>query len=199
MKVSEDSIQIVDDFLSRKECRFVLDELKYVLWRPSLTYMLHKDGVRRDVLSPLRVSETAQQRWFSEELLEFIAEVELRLKKHIDLDVTHLESWQATDYPYQGKFYYHMDSGYWETHHAGDRIYSFLLYLTTPKKGGGTHFRALDRQVDAKAGRLLIWNNLFENGNSNHRMIHSSMPLYEGKKTTLVSWLRQKRFYRAGF
>jgi len=194
LNIVEDDVMIVDDFLSPEEIEFILKDLEFALWRPSLTYMLHKDGVRRDVLSSLRVSETAQQRFFSDELQEKMSQLESRMQQLIKMDKDHLETWQATDYPQGGEFYYHMDSGYWDAHYSGDRIFTFLLYLTTPEKGGGTHFRAIDRQVKAKAGRLVIWNNLFANGDSNHRMIHSSMPLLKGKKTTLVTWLRQKKF-----
>ena len=84
-----------------------------------------------------------------------------------------------------GKFDYHLDVGYWGTHYAGERILTFLLYLNTPLKGGGTHFRALDVNVESKAGRLLVWDNLFPNGNSNHRMIHSATPLLKGKRLPL--------------
>jgi hypothetical protein len=192
--VVDSDIRVIDDFLSAQECRWLLFELQFALWRPSLTYLQHEDGVRRDVLSPLRVSETAQQRFFTDEMQEKISEIEARLRQLMGLDTRNLESWQATDYPIGGKFYYHMDSGYWDSHYAGDRIYTFLFYLTTPDRGGGTHFRALDKRITAKAGRLVIWNNLFANGDSNHRMIHSSMPLLRGKKTTLVTWLRQKKF-----
>lgn len=190
----ESDILVIDDFITAHECRWLLFELLFALWRPSLTYMPHDDGVRRDVLSPLRVSETAQHRFFTDEMQEKISEIEDRLKRLIRFDTCNLESWQATDYPIGGNFYYHMDSGYWDSHYAGDRIYTFLLYLTTPAAGGGTDFRALGKRITAKAGRLVIWNNLFSNGDSNHRMIHSSMPLLEGKKTTLVTWLRQKKF-----
>ncbi|MDQ3186009.1 MAG: 2OG-Fe(II) oxygenase [Pseudomonadota bacterium] len=187
-------ILLMDDFLSNRDCDLILEELDFALWWPSLTYMLQEDGARRNVLSPYRVSETAQQKWFSDELQAMAAGIEGRFETLFDLDVANLEYWQATNYPDNGGFYYHLDAGYWETHYAGDRILTLLLYLTTPREGGGTHFRALDVQVEAKAGRLVVWNNLFPNGNCNHRMIHSSMPLLEGKKTTLITWLRQKKF-----
>lgn len=192
--VGEDDVLEIDGFLSPTECRWILNELKYACWRPSLTYMEQADGVRRDVLSPLRVSETAQQSLLTDDMLEKLVEIERRMSGVVEMDTSHLETWQATDYPPGGNFYYHMDSGYWDTHPAGDRIYTFLLYLTTPERGGGTDFRALGRRVRAKAGKLVVWNNLFANGDSNHRMIHSSMPLLKGRKTTLVTWLRQKRF-----
>lgn len=190
---------LIENFLSARECQTILNELDFALWRPSLTYMLQADGTRRDVLSPYRTSKTAQQKWFSDELQAIICAVEKRLEALFGLEVASLEYWQGTDYPPDGGFYYHLDAGYWETHYAGDRVLTLLLYLTTPLQGGGTRFRALDIQVQAEAGALLAWNNLFPNGNCNHRMIHSSVPLREGKKTTLVTWLRQKKFRSDSF
>lgn len=191
-------IVLVEDFISRHECRLILQELEFAVWRPSLTYMLQEDGTRRDVLSPLRVSETAQQKWFSDDLQEMLTLIEGRLQTLVDLEVANMEFWQATTYPNNGMFYYHLDAGYWDNHYAADRILTFLLYLTTPRKGGGTHFRALDKGIEAKSGRLVIWNNLFANGNCNHQMIHSSVPLLKGTKITLITWLRQKAFRSSG-
>ena len=187
-------IFLIDNFLSSEECAHILDELRFTLWQPSLTYMLQEDGSRRNVLNSYRVSKTADQKWFSEDLEMLVTGIERRFESLFGLDAANLEHWQATDYPTSGSFYYHLDSGYWETHYSGERILTLLLYLTTPEVGGETHFRALDIQVAAQAGSLLVWNNLFPNGNCNYRMIHSSVPLIEGKKTTLITWLRQKKF-----
>lgn len=187
-------IFFIDGFLSEAECSSILEELEVAPWQPSLTYRKQTDGAYRNELSPLRVSETAYQDLFTAKLKAMLRRVEKRLQKLVDFDPAHLEYWQATNYPGKGEFYYHLDSGYWDDHYAGDRILTFLLYLNTPLKGGGTHFRALDVYVEARAGRLLVWDNLFPNGDCNHRMIHSSVPLLRGKKTTLVTWQRQKKF-----
>jgi prolyl 4-hydroxylase len=172
----------------------MLDELEIAIWSPSLVYVKHEDGMYRDIASSLRVSETAQERWFSRPAQQMLRRAEQKLHTLFAVRSGDLETWQATTYPLGGQFYYHLDAGYWEDHHAGDRILTFLLYLTTPAKGGGTHFRALDVYVEAKAGRLLVWDNLFPDGGANHRMIHSSVPLLRGKKTTLISWQRQRRY-----
>ena len=140
------------------------------------------------------MSETAHQKWFSGRLNRMLRQIETRLQKLFALEIANLEYWQATDYSRLGKFDYHLDAGYWGAHYAGERILTFLLYLNTPLKGGGTHFRALDVTVESKAGRLLVWDNLFPNGDCNHRMIHSATPVLSGKKTTLVTWQRQKKF-----
>jgi prolyl 4-hydroxylase len=189
-----ETIRVIDGFLTPDECARALDELEIAIWNPSLVYVKHGDGVYRDIFSPLRVSETAQERWFSAPMHAILRRTERRLQAMFGVAPAELESWQATTYPRGGTFYYHLDAGYWDGHHAGDRILTFLLYLTTPIKGGGTHFRALDVEVEAKAGRLLVWDNLFPDGRCNHRMIHSSVPLLQGKKTTLISWQRQKRY-----
>lgn len=190
----EDGIVFIDGFLSEEECSRILEELDYAFWKPSLTYQRQQNGRYLNVLTPLRVSETAQQEWFSSELNAILGRVEKRLQKFFGVHPAYLESWQATDYRRNGKFDYHLDAGYWDDHYAGDRILTFLLYLNTPLKGGETHFRALDRSVKAKAGGLLVWENLFPNGDCNCLMIHSSTPLLKGKKTTLVTWQRQRNY-----
>lgn len=184
---------VLDGFLSNAECSDILRELEFALWRPSLTYQRQNDGQYHDVLNlPFRVSETAFQEWFSSELTDMLERIEKRLQTVVAFELSHLEGWQAISYAPRGHFEYHLDAGYWEGHHAGDRILTFLIYLTTPIKGGSTHFRALEVDVKAKAGRLIIWSNLFLNGFCDHRMIHSGSPLLRGKKTILVTWVRQK-------
>ena len=61
--------------------------------------MLPADGTRRDTLSPYRTSETAQQKWFSDELQAAVGAVEERLEALFGLDVLSLEYWHGTDYP----------------------------------------------------------------------------------------------------
>ena len=187
-------VWVFDDFLSIEESRDLLSEVRIAFWEPSLTYQKQDDGRHRNVLTDFRLSETAHQEWFNPDLNAQIIEVEKRITQLFDVDPAFMEAWQATDYPPNGHFDYHLDAGYWDDHYAGDRILTFLLYLTTPEEGGGTHFRALDLYVEAKAGRLLVWNNLFANGDCDHRMIHSGTPLLKGNKTTLVSWQRQKKY-----
>lgn len=192
-----DPIIVVDDFLSPGECEQIRAELDFTFWRPSLTYERQPDEVYRHVLTETRVSETAHQDLFSNELLVLLGEIEARLSTSFAVDLLMLESWQATRYPIGGKFDYHLDSGYWDDHYAGDRVRTFLIYLATPVAGGGTHFRALDVLVEARERRLVVWEDLFPDGSPNHSMIHAGLPVLAGEKITLVTWQRQRAF-RAG-
>jgi hypothetical protein len=157
------SFSSTDSYLKKNAARF------WKSWRlPSgnrvWTYQRQADGSYLNRLTLFRVSGTAHEEWFSSELKAILRRVEKRLHRLFGADPAHLESWQATNYCRQGKFDYHLDAGYWDDHYAGDRILTFLLYLRTSLKGGGTYFRALDTYVDARAGRLLVWENLFPNG-----------------------------------
>ena len=192
----ENRLVFIDGFLSQEECGRILDELQLALWLPSLTFQPQQDGTYRNVLTPFRVSETAHEEGFGRGLKALVRRLEKRLATLFDVDPTHLEPWQATDYPCYGKFDEHLDAGYWQGHHAGERVLTFLLYLNTPQKGGGTRFRALQHYVEARAGRLLAWNNLDANGLCNPAMIHSGTTVRQGKKTTLATWQRQRRFRR---
>jgi len=192
--VISDEICYIDNFISAQECSFLLDELSIAFWQPSLTYQKQEDNSYQNVLTAFRRSETAHQEWFNEDLNDMIRVIEERIVSHFHIKTENLENWQATDYPLGGKFDYHLDAGYWDDHYAGDRILTFLLYLRTAEEGGGTHFRAMDQYIDAKACRLLVWSNLFPNGDCDHRMVHSGAPLIKGRKTTLVSWERQKKY-----
>jgi prolyl 4-hydroxylase len=179
--------------LTHVECARILEELEFTLWRPSLTYAKQHSGAYENQLTEFRVSETAYQRWFNDELRELMSDIEGRLERLILATRDHLEEWQATRYAPGGHLAYHLDSGYWSDHWAAERVLTCVLYLDTATAGGGTDFRALDMHVEARAGRLLAWQNLLRTGGADHRMIHASMPLLEGKKTTLVTWQRQKK------
>lgn len=185
---------VVDDFLSRGECERMRKELDFTFWRPSLTYQRQPDDAYRHVLTDTRVSDTAHQDLFSDALLDLLGKIEARLCASFGIEPVLLESWQATRYPIGGKFDYHLDSGYWDDHHAGDRVRTFLLHLATPDIGGGTHFRALDVLVEARERRLVVWDDLFPDGSPNHSMIHAGLPLLAGEKVTLVTWQRQRPF-----
>jgi prolyl 4-hydroxylase len=187
-------IQYFDEFVDSSDRELILEELEYALWRPSFTYVHPESGDGEYRVTDFRVSETAHQELFSDELLGYVGRVEASLQDKFGVDLSTLEYWQATRYRPGGHFDYHLDAGYWDDHYAGDRVRTFLLFLTTPKAGGGTDFRALDVLVEGVAGRLLVWDNLFFDGSPDYRMMHSGTPLIAGEKVTLVTWERQKTF-----
>ncbi|WP_020606799.1 2OG-Fe(II) oxygenase [Spirosoma spitsbergense] len=184
----------LDGFLTDAQCAFVREELEFAFWHRSAVIKKVENNQIESFHSASRTSETAAQEWFSDELLAFMGELETRLESLLGTSRQRFEYWQATHYDLNGQFDYHHDAGYWEEDPAGERQHTILIYLDTPAAGGQTHFRAQNIRVQAIAGRLLIWNNLLPTGHCNYGMIHASMPVLAGHKTTLITWERLKPF-----
>jgi hypothetical protein len=60
----ENELVFIDRFLSEDECSQILDELGCAFWQPSLTYRQQTEGSYVNMLTPMRVSETAHEEWF---------------------------------------------------------------------------------------------------------------------------------------
>jgi len=182
----------IDDFLAPETCELIREELEFSFWRPSTVVRREAGGLLRDRRSKMRVSETTSADWFSPELSREIRKIETRLTRVLGYTRERFEPWQATRYGMGGKFDFHFDCGCWREDPAGEREATLLLYLDSPARGGSTYFRDLGLTVEARAGRLLVWRNLLTNGEPDPRMIHSAAPVKSGKKTTLVTWVRQR-------
>jgi prolyl 4-hydroxylase len=190
--LDEEGIAVLDDFVAPPECALMLGELAFTHWADSAVVKYIGDENSPAYFSDMRRSQTSGQIWFSDELNAALAALEERLARLLDSSRRHFEEWQATRYGRGDRFDYHVDGGNWEHTPAGERKRSILLYLDTPIRGGGTRFRALNRTIAARAGRVVVWNNLLPTGKCNFAMIHAGLPVEEGTKTILVSWERER-------
>ncbi|SHM88533.1 2OG-Fe(II) oxygenase [Flavobacterium saccharophilum] len=195
IKKIEDEIYSVHNIISDTDVLIIKEELNFTLWQPSTVLKRDiLDGNYYHEINEFRISETSHQIWFTDRLNEQLDNLEKKIELLFKVEKAYLEPWQALKYPQYGKVDYHLDAGYWQNDKGGERIFSFLLYLTTPESGGETHFRAHNLKIDAISGNMLVWNNLLSSGNVNHAMIHSGMPLYKGEKICLISWSRQNKY-----
>lgn len=184
----------IDGFLRPKECAQILQELPFAFWFPSSVLVNYKDAGLKSVRSGSRLSESALEEWFTPELLRVLRGIQKRLTRFIPGIERRREVWQATRYRTGGKFDYHYDCGKWGDDPAGERLHTVVIYLDTPRRGGSTRFFSFDFEIKARAGRLLAWKNLNVSGQCDREMLHSSVPLAEGRKTILVTWVRQRNF-----
>jgi hypothetical protein len=194
LEILEDrGVAAVDGFVAPSECSLILRELKFTHWADSAVVKYIGDENSPAYFNSMRRSQTSGQIWFSDELNAALALIEERLVTLLGCSRKHLEEWQATRYAKGDRFDYHVDGGNWEHTAAGERKRSIIMYLDTPARGGQTRFRALNKTFAARAGRILIWNNLLPTGKCNFAMIHAGLPVKEGTKTILVSWQRQRK------
>lgn len=191
-RLTGERVVAIDGFVSAKDCALMLEELDYAFWRPSAVQVRRANGVVEDRLSLARLSDSADERWFSKPLLACVRRLERRIGERLSAPADHFEPWQATRYAKEGRFDAHFDSGHWSGEPAGERQTTVLVYLTTPRRGGGTSFPRLNRAFAAATGRLLIWDNLTEASDTDPEMLHAACPLTQGSKITLVTWIRER-------
>jgi prolyl 4-hydroxylase len=182
----------IDGFLSEAKCRAIRHELDFALWRPSTVVNQTRDGSLYSHTSRIRVSETTSEEWFTPELRRDVRNIARRVAKRLDVDSGRFEEWQAVRYRCGGRFDYHLDAGFFSSDAAGERQWTVLIYLDTPDVGGATRFKRLRLKFEAVTGRLLLWNNLLADGAPDPAMLHAGAPVRRGRKTILVSWIRER-------
>lgn len=190
--VERDGIGWQEGFLTRKECRVILEELEFALWRDNQVVNLDEHGELTSFTSDRRISEGTNAEWFSPRLLTRLGRIEQRLLDEFGVEPRFLESWQAVRYRPGGKFSIHHDGGVFGQEPAGERVLTFLIYLREPKEGGETYFPERDLVLRPLAGTLAVWNNLLPDGSRNDDFRHAATPVHRGRKVILTTWSRQR-------
>jgi prolyl 4-hydroxylase len=75
---------------------------------------------------------------------------------------------------------------------AGQRTWTFMIYLNQPEAGGATRFKAVDKIIQPEQGKLLCWNNMDETGQPNPATMHHGMKVRKGVKYIITKWFRER-------
>jgi hypothetical protein len=189
LSAADNTITIVDDFVSLADCRRMLEEAMRGEWVGSA---VASDG--SVIGSRGRRSASLVLPAYSDWAEALLRETERRLAAMLTIEPRNLEPWQMTRYRHADAYDYHLDCGRWARHPSGERRRTILIVLEQPTRGGATHFRALRRTIRPVTGRLVVWCNLLPTGRCNHAMIHSGRPVWQGRKTILTTWERQRPY-----
>lgn len=142
-----------------------------------------------------RTSETCDFR-FDEPLSQLIND---RIASFMNLDPAHGEPLQGQRYAVGQEFKAHTD--YFDPQGvdferfcsvAGQRTWTAMIYLNEPAAGGATRFKAIDKMIQPETGKLLMWNNLRDDGSGNPSTIHHGMKVRAGTKYVLTKWFRMR-------
>ncbi|WP_209347349.1 2OG-Fe(II) oxygenase [Pontixanthobacter sp. CEM42] len=77
---------------------------------------------------------------------------------------------------------------------AGQRTWTFMIYLNDVDAGGGTRFKAINKIFKPEAGKLLCWNNRRSDGRVNPNTLHHGMKVRKGLKYVLTKWYREREW-----
>ena len=180
----------IPDFLTPEECERVIAIAKASL-RPSL--VTHSNGD-----DAFRTSETCDLDRSGDAFVKYIDE---KIAQRLGIRVPYSEAIQAQRYSIGQEFKAHHDyfSPYLDVYEkfvgdAGQRTWTFMIYLNDTPKGGGTHFLHLDHTFYPKQGMAVVWNNLQPDGTPNRNTMHHGMPVEAGEKVIITKWFRENGY-----
>jgi prolyl 4-hydroxylase len=75
---------------------------------------------------------------------------------------------------------------------AGQRTWTFMIYLNAVSAGGATRFREIGKTIQPERGKLLAWNNRRADGTPNPATIHQGMKVRTGVKYVITRWDRER-------
>jgi prolyl 4-hydroxylase len=75
---------------------------------------------------------------------------------------------------------------------AGQRTWTFMIYLNQVEAGGATRFKALNKTFQPEIGKLLCWNNRRPDQRPNPDTIHHGMKVRKGTKYVITKWYRER-------
>ncbi len=92
--------------------------------------------------------------------------------------------------------YFEPDGADWERYCsvAGQRTWTFMVYLNDVEAGGGTRFGVARKIIQPETGKLLAWNNRRPDGRPNPNTLHHGMKVRKGAKYVITKWYREKEW-----
>ena len=188
LKTNKAQVCVIENFMSKEECDKMIGFINSRLV-PSRLYG-HQSG------QAFRTSSTCDLLFLDD---PFIGEIDEKIANRLGINLNFAEPTQGQKYEVGQEFKEHADYFAPNTDEyfafcskQGNRTWTFMVYLNTPKKGGETNFPALGKTFKAKRGTAVAWNNLDENGEPNYNTLHAGTPVIEGEKIILTKWFREK-------
>uniref|UniRef100_A0A7N9AT45 procollagen-proline 4-dioxygenase n=1 Tax=Mastacembelus armatus TaxID=205130 RepID=A0A7N9AT45_9TELE len=166
---------------------------------------LAKPRLRRATISnPVTgVLETAHYRisksaWLGAYEHPVVDKINQRIEDITGLDVTTAEDLQVANYGVGGQYEPHFDFGRknepdaFEELGTGNRIATWLLYMSDVQAGGATVFTDAGAAVWPKKGTAVFWYNLHPSGEGDYRTRHAACPVLVGNKWVSNKWIHER-------
>ena len=202
-------VAIFRDFMTENEIKTFIKEAS-----PNLSRNMHVEkGNNKKSLGASYV-RTSKQSWIKEDEIPkkyestddgttlkvwLATKVSLRIQNATLMNVfteNGGEAFQVANYGMAGQYSSHYDSAAglhtpFEYMHMGDRVQTFMAYLSDVEAGGATVFPYLGISVWPKKGDAITWYNVDKNiFRRDHLSLHGSCPIIKGSKWITNKWIR---------
>jgi prolyl 4-hydroxylase len=185
-------IIVLGGFLSDEECDKIVS-----LAGPRMARSETVDN--RTGGSEVNASRTSRGMFFERGETGVIDRVEKRIAAMLKWPVQNGEGLQVLHYQPGAEYKPHYD--YFDPVHpgsasilkrGGQRVGTLLMYLNTPKKGGGTIFPDVGFEVAPIKGNACFFS--YDRAHVNTKSLHGGSPVVEGEKWVATKWLREREF-----
>lgn len=186
----KNNVSVRDNFLSDEECKYIIDLAIPIFKKSRLMAEENIEAYGRN-------SNSAEFHIYPND--EILNGIRKRASKILELPESHFEFFQCVSYEPNQEYQNHYDTfdeesprGKKEIEENGQRKFTMLAYLNDDFDGGATYFPNLDFMMRPKKGRVVIFNNLDENGKVLKAAYHAGLPVTEGRKFAVNIWVRNK-------
>eukprot|EP00053_Salpingoeca_punica_P009642 m.86709 g.86709 ORF g.86709 m.86709 type:complete len:547 (+) comp15104_c0_seq2:109-1749(+) len=182
VRVGVVNMKVFRDFATPKECQTLKDV--------AINRLKRAVAFQANVFQPtdFRISTV---HWLGEEEHPLVSTINNRIQEATNLNISSAESLQISNYGMGGHYEPHLD------HHGersddmpdGDRLATFMIYLSPVSAGGATAFPRLGVRVPPSAGDAAFWHNIDLRDNSgNSNTLHGGCPVLAGSKWVANKW-----------
>ena len=77
---------------------------------------------------------------------------------------------------------------------GGQRIKSVLIYLNDDFEGGETVFIDMCKIIKPERNKMVIWDNVLEDGSPDEESTHAGQPVTSGSKLICIVWIRERKY-----
>ncbi|ETE62566.1 Prolyl 4-hydroxylase subunit alpha-1, partial [Ophiophagus hannah] len=156
---------------------------------------VHDPQTGKLITAHYRVSKSA---WLSGYENPVVARINKRIQDLTGLDVSTAEELQVANYGVGGQYEPHFDFGRKDEPDAfkelgtGNRIATWLFYMSDVAAGGATVFPEVGASVWPKKGTAVFWYNLFPSGEGDYSTRHAACPVLVGNKWVSNKWIHER-------
>ncbi|XP_012939002.1 prolyl 4-hydroxylase subunit alpha-1 [Aplysia californica] len=142
-----------------------------------------------------RISKSA---WLKGEDHPVVEKLNQRMQAITGLDMDTAEELQIANYGLGGHYEPHFDFARKEEKDAfkslgtGNRIATFLNYMSDVEAGGATVFPYIGLKLFPKKGNAAFWYNLYKNGDGIYNTRHAACPVLVGTKWVANKWIHER-------
>ncbi|XP_034163813.1 prolyl 4-hydroxylase subunit alpha-1b isoform X3 [Pangasianodon hypophthalmus] len=156
---------------------------------------VHDPATGKLTTAQYRVSKSAWLTGYEHPVIERINQ---RIEDITGLDMLTAEELQVANYGVGGQYEPHFDFGRKDEPDAfkelgtGNRIATWLFYMSDVSAGGATVFPDVGAAVWPKKGTAVFWYNLFSSGEGDYSTRHAACPVLVGNKWVSNKWIHER-------